>query len=194
MWHMVEQHHFAGLKLVSSILQAPYPQHTEIPLFSLACSPSGAKATRGKVIEKTNQEERYPTHLKWGLLEGRKEKLDMGEGRASICPQCKPVSALLQPISPLFSLPPSILHAAANIWMLGWLGETLSEIYFCQTILHSFFGPADNSVSSRLLWEPVNLEVTHLTETLLFKHQTKKKVDSGCQGDLKPNLIHYLGV
>lgn len=144
--------HLAGLKLVSSIVYKPRTHSTWRSLCSpLACSPAGAKATRGKVTEKTNQEERYSTHPKWGLLEGR-EKLDVGGGDSFDLPTVQAPSQLsLCPFLPLLSLPPSILHAAANVRMLGWLGKTLSEIYFCRTILHSFFGPADNSVSSRLL-------------------------------------------
>lgn len=89
--------------------------------------------------------------------------------------------------------PSSILHAAANVWMLGWRGKTLSKIYFCWTILHSFFPPADNSVNSRLLCEAVNLEITYLMHTLLLKSQTKK-IDSWDQGGLQPDLVHYLRV
>lgn len=134
-------------------------------------------------------------HLMWGLLEGRKKLGVRGEKKSFNLPTVQGgLSSSSAHLSPSFPFPPSILHATANVWMLGWLGKTLSEIYSCWTVLYSFFfSPADGSVNSRLLCEAVNLEITYLIQTLLLKNQTKKG-DSWDQGDQQPNLAHDLRV
>ena len=133
-------------------------------------------------------------HLMWGLLEGREKLGVRGEKKSFDLPTVQGgLSSSSPPLSPSFPFPPSILHAAANVWTLGWLGKTLSEIYFCWTVLYSFFSPADSSVNSRPLCEAVNLEITYLIQTLLLKNQTKKG-DSWDQGDQRPNLAHELRV
>ena len=79
--------------------------------------------------------------------------------------------------------------------MYEWLDGLAkhSEIYFCWTILHSFFSPADNSVNSRLLYEAVNLEITYRKQILLLKNQTNKG-NAWDQGDQQPNLAHDLAI
>lgn len=95
-------------------------------------------------------------HLMWGLPEGRKKLGVRGEKKSFDLPTVQGgLSSSSAHLSPSLPFPPSILHAAANVWMLGWLGKTLSEIYFCWTVLYSFFFPCSRlstAGSSVRLW------------------------------------------
>lgn len=133
--------HLAGLKRVPSIVYKPHTHSIWRSLCSpLACSLSGAKATRGKVIEKTNQE-RYPTHAKWGFLEGREEKLDMGGGDSFDLPT---VQACLSSPSAHFSppLPPSKYSACSSKCMNAWMAwqNTLQDLFLSDNLAF-FFRP-----------------------------------------------------
>ena len=147
----------AELKLVSRTVFKPHAHSTLRSLCSpLACSPPGARVTMEKVREEINHEGKNNIHISCGVFWEWRSRTWRERIQAPLRSSFAHFSSFLSP-----SLH-SILHAVANVWMLGWLGKTLSKIYFCWTILHSFFPPADNSVNSRLLCEAVNLEITYL--------------------------------
>lgn len=132
-------------------------------------------------------------HLVWGFLEGR-EKLGLGEEKNFDLPTIQgglsSSSAHLPPHS--FPSPPVFCMQQQMYECLDGLAKH-SEIYFCWTILHSYFSPADNSVNSRLLCEAVNLEITYRRQILLLKNQTNKG-NSWDQGDQQLNLAHDLEI
>lgn len=122
-----------------------------------------------------------------GLLR-RMEKQGM-EGENSSHPQLS-FCSFLPLLSPFL---PSILHAAANVWMLGWLGKTLSKIYFCWTILHSFF-PLLTTLSTAGSSERLWVWESHTGYRQCCLKIRPRKQTPEIRVTCRPTLLRYLGV
>lgn len=78
--------------------------------------------------------------------------------------------------------------------MLGWLGKILSKIYFCWTILHSFFFPLLTTLStagsSARLW----IWKSHTWCRYCCLKIRPRKQTPEIRLTCRPTLVHYLGV